>query len=101
MSGLREYLKRKGAKTMTEENCPALAEYSRAMREEVIPAIERDIRAQRRAAHFARLGIPDPAIADTHPKDGDVKQAPLVSGGGAKQSPIPGSEPSERSSNVE
>lgn len=22
------------------------------------------------------------AIADTHPKDGDVKQAPLVSGGG-------------------
>lgn len=23
------------------------------------------------------------AIADTHPKDGDVKQAPLVSGGGA------------------
>lgn len=25
-----------------------------------------------------------PAIADTHPKDGDVKQAPLVSGGGAR-----------------
>lgn len=27
--------------------------------------------------------IRGPAIADTHPKDGDVKQAPLVSGGGA------------------
>lgn len=24
------------------------------------------------------------AIADTHPKDGDVKQAPLVSGGGSE-----------------
>jgi hypothetical protein len=61
--GLREYLKRKGARTLTKENCPALAEYDRAMREDVIPAIERDLKAARRAAHFARLGIPDPALA--------------------------------------
>lgn len=58
--GLRDYLESIGAKRMTEENCPALAEYGRAMREQVIPAIERDIKAQHRAAHFARLGIPDP-----------------------------------------
>jgi hypothetical protein len=55
--------KAKGAKTLTKENCPAFAEYERAMREEVIPAIERDLKAQRRAAHFLRLGIPDPLAA--------------------------------------
>lgn len=26
----------------------------------------------------------NPAIADTHPKDGDAQQAPLVSGGGSE-----------------
>lgn len=60
MSGLRDYLDRLGATTMTEENCPALAKYARQMREETIPAIEADIKAAHRAAHFARLGIPDP-----------------------------------------
>jgi hypothetical protein len=59
-NGLRDYLKSLGAQTLTRENCPALVEYDRAMREKVIPAIERDLKAQRRAAHFARLGIPDP-----------------------------------------
>jgi hypothetical protein len=49
-------------KRLTKENCPALVEYERSMREDVIPAIERDLKAQRRAAHFACLGIPDPLL---------------------------------------
>jgi hypothetical protein len=61
--GLRDYLDSIGAKRLTKENCPALAEYDRTMREDVIPVIERGIEAQRRAAHFARLGIPDPLSA--------------------------------------
>lgn len=49
---------------MTSEPDPALraalAAYDRDMRENVIPKIEADLKAQRRAAHFLRLGIPDP-----------------------------------------
>jgi hypothetical protein len=93
MSGLREYLKAKGAKTLTEENCPALAEYQRAMREEVIPAIERDLKAQRRAAHFLRLGIPDPAIAIEAQRAVTVKQGAVRSTKARVRRTSPNSQP--------
>lgn len=35
----------------------SLAEYERAMREEVIPKIEQDLKAQAKAAHYIRLGL--------------------------------------------
>jgi hypothetical protein len=53
---LNEYFARNG--TPVDPN--VVAEYERSMREDTIPAIERDIKAQQRAAHFLRLGIPDP-----------------------------------------
>lgn len=62
--GLREYLDRIGAKPVDPKT---LAHYERKMREEVIPAIDRDMKANRRAAHFARLGIPDPLLKDERP----------------------------------
>jgi hypothetical protein len=67
--GLREYLDSIGAKPVD----PAImAEYHRQMVEETIPAIERALKAQQRAAHFYRLGIPDPlAKADRSPKGQD------------------------------
>jgi hypothetical protein len=37
-----------------------MAEHEQSMREDVIPKIERDLKAQARAAHYFRLGIPDP-----------------------------------------
>jgi hypothetical protein len=64
--GMRRYLASLPAgsvKRFTTENCAALAEYERAMSEDTIPAIERALKAQQRAAHFCLLGIPDPAIA--------------------------------------
>jgi hypothetical protein len=51
-----DYLAKRGIETRSVD----MTEHDRAMRERVIPAIERDLKAQRRAAHFARLGIPDP-----------------------------------------
>lgn len=57
MSDLATYLRKRGAKPVTGE---ALREYDRKMRDEVIPKIEADLRAQRRAAHYARLGIDPP-----------------------------------------
>jgi hypothetical protein len=54
---LQAYLWKLGAKPLD----PAIfAEHERSMREEVIPKILADLKAARRAAHFARLGIPDP-----------------------------------------
>jgi hypothetical protein len=38
----------------------ALTEHERAMREEVIPQIEADLREQARLAHYLRLGIRPP-----------------------------------------
>lgn len=51
------------------------AEYERAMREEVIPKIEADLKAQGRAAHYLRLGIPDPASKSASPLDDEVVAA--------------------------
>lgn len=59
--GIKEYFKLKGAKPVD----PAImAEYERQMREETIPKIVADLKAQARAAHFARLGIPDPKLSE-------------------------------------
>jgi hypothetical protein len=87
MSGLREYLKSRGAKPVD----PAvMAEYDRQMREETIPAIERDMKAQARANHFYRLGIPDPlASADRSPEGQDAQRLD------AKHESAVGSEASE------
>lgn len=60
--GLKDYLAGKETRLVD----PAvLAEYDRMMREEVIPQIVADQKAARRAAHFARLGIPDPLEGTT------------------------------------
>lgn len=55
---LEEYFARNG----TPADPAVIAEYERSMREVTIPAIERDMRANARAAHYLRLGIPDPAL---------------------------------------
>jgi hypothetical protein len=51
---LKEYFQRNGTPAAPE----VMREYDRQMREETIPAIERDIKRQARAAHYLRLGIP-------------------------------------------
>lgn len=38
--------------------CDAFADHARTMREEVIPAIERDLERQSRFAHYLRSGLP-------------------------------------------
>lgn len=43
---------------LTKRQERAFAEYNRAMREEVIPAIERDLQEQARIAARLRLGLP-------------------------------------------
>ena len=40
-----------------------LTEWDRVMREEVIPQIAEDERRAARAAHFMRLGCPDPLVS--------------------------------------
>lgn len=49
----------------------AIADYDRTMREEVIPKIDADLKAQGRAAHFLRLGIPDPCQSEKDNSDAD------------------------------
>lgn len=51
---LKEYFARHG----TPADPAVMAEYEKSMRENVIPAIERDMKEQQRLAHLARLGIP-------------------------------------------
>jgi hypothetical protein len=56
---LKEYFKRNG----TPADPAVIAEYERQMREETIPAIERDMKESARRNHYFRLGIPDPRKA--------------------------------------
>ena len=55
-----DYCERRGLKVIPADPT-VIAEYERSMREETIPAIEAAIKAQARAAHYLRLGVPDPA----------------------------------------
>lgn len=66
--GLQDYLGSLPPGTVKPIDPEVMAEYHRQMVEETIPAIERSLKAQHRAAHFARLGITDPLL---HPRTGD------------------------------
>lgn len=57
MSALGDYFKERGAKPVNPE---IVAGYDRQMRDETIPAIERDLRNQRIMSHYFLLGIPVP-----------------------------------------
>lgn len=58
--GLRDYLDSLPPGTVKPVDPEIMAEYHRQMVEETIPAIEQAMKAQQRANHFYRLGIPDP-----------------------------------------
>lgn len=72
--GMQRYLDSLPEGSVRPADPAILAEYERSMREETIPAIERALKAQHRAAHFLRLGIPDPAIATAARQGGDAKE---------------------------
>jgi hypothetical protein len=63
--GLADYLAGLPAGSVKPGDPKVMAEYERSMREETIPAIERMLKEQQRAAHFYRLGIPDPLAHQT------------------------------------
>lgn len=75
--GLKNYIEKLRARgQVLPPNPEAVRVYNESMAK-LLPKIEADLKASARAAHFCRLGIPDPrkAIAAAARKGRDAKQA--------------------------